>query len=275
MPTVNVGGIKLYYEVYGDGEPVVFLNGIFMSTASWIFQRSHLVRLNYKVVLHEMRGQWNSDKPDDGSQYTLEIHAEDLRNLLDHLGLKKVHLVGTSYGGEVAMLFTIRYPEYVNDLTVIASVSEIREDLRITAMRWLEGALSLDVRKFVLSWISDVYSERFIAQQGRGLFDRLVDAFSRGFSLTSAAHLIRSFLKLVDSPLTALLRNIQAPTLVVSAEEDRVKPPKYSRIIASEIPNSTYVEVRESGHAVILEKPSVINYLLAGFIYSNPIGKTA
>ncbi|MEM4592405.1 MAG: alpha/beta hydrolase, partial [Sulfolobales archaeon] len=59
--------------------------------------------------------------------------------------------------------------------------------------------------------------------------------------------------------------------LVISAEEDRVKPPKYSKIIAREIPNSTYVEVRESGHAVILEKPTVINYLLTGFIYSNRI----
>lgn len=271
VPTVDVGDVKLYYEVYGDGEPVVFLNGIFMSTASWVFQRNHLVKLNYRVVLHDMRGQWNSDKPDDESQYSLEIHAEDLRRLLDHLGLKKVHLVGTSYGGEVAMLFAIKYPEYVNDLTVIASVSEIQEDLRLTAMRWLEGALSRDIRKFVLSWISDVYSERFITQHGRGLFDRLVDTFSRGFSLTSAAYLIKSFLRLADSPLTELLKGILVPTLVISAEEDRVKPPKYSKIIAREIPNSTYVEVRESGHAVILEKPTVINYLLTGFIYSNRI----
>lgn len=271
MPTVDVGGVKIHYEVYGSGEPVVFLNGIFMNTASWILQRNHLVRLGHRVVLHDMRGQWNSDKPDGESFYSLEIHAEDLRNLLEHLGIRRAHLIGTSYGGEVAMLFAVKYQEYVNDLTVIASVSEIHEDLRLTAMRWLEGALSLDVRKFVLSWINDVYSERFIARHRGDLLERLVATFSKGFSLTSAAYLIKSFLKMLDSPLTPVLRNIRVPTLVISAEDDRVKPPKYSKIIASEIPNPSYVEIREAGHAVILEKPDIINYLITGFIRSNPL----
>lgn len=271
MPTLDVGGVRIYYEVYGSGEPVILLNGVFMSTASWILQRNHLTRLGYRVILHDMRGQWNSGKPDDEDRYSLEIHAEDLRNLMDHLGVKKAHLIGTSYGGEVAMLFAAKYREYVNDLTVIASVSEIHEDLRLTAMRWLEGALSRDVRRFVLSWITDVYSERFITRHGRDLLERLVATFSKGFSLTSAAHLIKSFLKMLDSPLTPLLRDIRVPTLVVSAEEDRVKPPKYSKIIASEIPNSSYVEVKEAGHAVILEKPDVVNYLITGFIRSNPL----
>ncbi|MCX8184537.1 MAG: alpha/beta hydrolase [Sulfolobales archaeon] len=263
--------VRIYYEVYGDGEPVVLLNGIFMSTASWLFQRNHLVKLGYRIVLHDMRGQWNSSKPEDERQYSLEAHAEDLKTLLDYLGLKKVHLVGTSYGGEVAMLFAVKYREYVNDLTIITSVSEIHEDLRLTATRWLKGALSLDVEKFVLSWVSDVYSERFICKHGVGLVSRLIDTFSRGFSLTSAAYLIKSFLKLLDTPLTPMLKKIEVPALVISAEEDRVKPPKYSKIIVREIPKSTYVEIREAGHAVILEKPDVINYLVTGFIYSNPI----
>ncbi|MCS7098972.1 MAG: alpha/beta hydrolase [Sulfolobales archaeon] len=271
MPFLESEGVKIYFEVGGDGEPVVLLNGIFMSTASWLLQKNHLARLGYKVVLHDMRGQWNSSKPEDESLYSLEAHAEDLKNLLNYLSIRRVHLVGTSYGGEVAMLFAAKYREYVNDLTVITSVSEIHEDLRLTAMRWLEGALSLDVEKFVLSWINDVYSERFIVKYGAGLLSRLVDTFSRGFSLVSAAYLLKSFLKLQDAPLTPLLKNIEVPTLVISAEEDRVKPPKYSKIIAREVPNSTYVEIREAGHAVILEKPDVVNYLMTGFIRSNSI----
>ncbi len=271
MPVLDVGGVRIYYETHGSGEPVVFLNGIFMNTASWAYQSSHLAKLGYRVVLHDMRGQWNSDKPDDPELYSLEIHAEDLRTLLDHLGIRKAHLVGTSYGGEVAMLFAVKYPEYVNDLTVIASVSEIHEELRLTALRWIEGAMSMDVRKFVLSWISDVYSEQFLSRYGSGLVEMLVERFSRGFSLTSAVHLGRAFLRLLDSPLTPLLKSIRAPTLVVSAESDRVKPPKYSKIIAREIPRSTHVEIREAGHAVVIEKPDVVNYLLTGFICSHPI----
>lgn len=269
----DVGGIRIYYEVVGSGEPVVLLNGIFMSTSSWVLQRNHMARLGYMVVLHDMRGQWNSDKPKEESKYSLEAHAEDLKNLLDLLGLRKVHLVGTSYGGEVAMLFAYKYPDYVNDLTIIASVSEIHEDLRLTALRWLEGALSMDVKKFILSWINDVYSNRYIAQLGGTLLSRLIEMFSKGFDLMSASYLLKSFLKLSENPLTPFLKNIDVSTLIIAAEEDRVKPPKYSKIISREIPRSTYVEIREAGHAVILEKPSVVNYLLAGFIHSNPISR--
>jgi len=272
LPFVNVSDVRIYYEVVGQGEPVVLLNGIFMSTASWVFQRNHLARYGYTVVLHDMRGQWESDKPRDEKAYSLEIHAEDLRNLLDFLGFRKVHLVGTSYGGEVAMVFALKYREYVNDLSIITSVSEVHEALRLTALRWLEGAMSRDPRKFVLSWINDVYSENFISRQDRTFFTRLVEYFSsQKFDFDAATFLLKSFLRLSENPITQLLKDIDVPTLVVAAEEDRVKPPKYSKIIARSIPNSTYVEVREAGHAVVLEKPGTVNYLLTGFIRSNPM----
>lgn len=271
MPYRRINDVEIYYEDHGSGEPVVLLNGIFMNTKSWYLQLKPLVSRGYRVVLHDMRGQWSSGKPDCASCYSLEIHADDLKQLLDELNIKKAHVIGTSYGGEVGTYFAIKYPEYVNDLTLIASVSEVHEELRITALRWLEGALSNDPRKFVLSWISDVYSDSFIVKSGPQLLERLVGLYSSGFDFRSAAYLLKAFLKLIEEPLTPKLRNINQPTLVIAAEKDRVKPPKYSEIIAKNIINSTYMVISDAGHAVVIEKPTIINYLLTGFLYSHPL----
>lgn len=271
MPYVDVGGVKLYYDVIGSGEPVVLVNGIFMSTRSWVYQVNHLASLGYMVVTHDLRGQWMSDKPAEDELYSIEIHAEDLKKLLDHLGLRRVHLVGTSYGGMISMMFAAKYREYVNDLTVITSTSEIHEDLRLTALRWLEGALSGDLRKFVLSWVNDVYSGEYLTAVGPAFVDKLIGYFSQGFDLQAAARLLKAFLRVLDSPLTPLIAKIEVPTLVVAAELDRVMPPKYSRIISRSIKGSVYIEIREAGHAVIIEKPEVVNYIVTGFIRSNAI----
>ncbi len=275
MPYFKSGEVSLYYEVHGQGEPVVLVNGIFMNTKSWYSQTTHLVNSNYLVILHDMRGQWNSDKPADETQYSLEIHVEDLKNLLNHLNVEKVHLVGTSYGGIVAMLFTLRYPEYVNDLTIITSVSEVMPELKVKILRWLEGALTGDARKFVLSWINDVYSDDFIIRSGgEALLNKLVSLYSSGFDFNAAAKLLKTSLSLESRPLTPYLREINVPTLVIAADEDRIMPPKYSRIIAENIRGSSLVIIKESGHAVIIEKPQELNYLLLGFISSNKIRKS-
>jgi len=271
MPYLDVGGVRLYYDVVGSGEPVVLVNGIFMSTRSWVYQANHLASLGYMVVTHDLRGQWMSDKPIEEDLYSVEIHAEDLRKLLDHLGLRRAHLVGTSYGGMISMLFAVKYREYVNDLTIITSTSEIHEDLRLTALRWLEGALSGDFRKFVLSWINDVYSGEYLTTAGPTFVDKLIGYFSQGFDLQAAVKLLKAFLRVLDSPLTPLITKIEVPTLVVAAELDRVMPPKYSRIISRSIRGSTYFEVREAGHAVIIEKPDIVNCIVTGFIRSNSL----
>lgn len=274
MPYARINDVDIYYEDHGSGEPVVLLNGIFMNTKSWYLQLKPLVSRGYRVILHDMRGQWSSGKPDCADCYSLEIHADDLKQLLDQLDVKKAHVVGTSYGGEVGMYFAVKYPEYVNDLTLIASVSEVHEELRITALRWLEGALSNDPKKFVLSWINDVYSDSFIEKSGPQLFERLVSVYSSGFDFRSATYLLKAFLKLVEEPLTPKLRSITKPTLVIAAEKDRVKPAKYSEIIARNIANSAYMIINDAGHAVVIEKPVIINYLLIGFLYSHPLTTT-
>ena len=118
MPLARIGDIELYWELDGEGEEVVaFVNGVAMTVESWRPQREFFAR-RYRCLFHDTRGQLRSAKP--AQDYSLRMHADDLKGLLDHLDLDRVHLVGTSYGSEIAMIFALAYPEAVRSLAGFA-----------------------------------------------------------------------------------------------------------------------------------------------------------
>jgi len=266
LPFVKVNGVQLYYEEKGPdfGEPLVFLNGIFMSTASWRLMIPYFEK-SYHVILHDFRGQWDSEKP-EGS-YSLHQHAYDLEGLLKHLNLDKVHIVGTSYGGEVGLCFALEFPERVKSLTVISSVSEIRPHLKYMALRWLNAAKTHDPEIFVCEWIGDVYSEEFLQKHQEPFQERLVQLY-QAFDYNAAIRLLESFLELETSPLTPRLKQLSAPTLVVAAEKDLVKPLEYSHIIAHTVPQAQFHIIPNAGHGVVIEKPKETSAVILGFLAS-------
>lgn len=113
MPYINISNKKIYYKEYGHGEPIVFLNGVMMSTNSWSpFIRT--VSKDYKMIVVDLIDQGKSDSYKE--KYTIETQSDFLKDLLEMLQLKKVHLVGMSYGGKVALTFTLKYKYRVKTL---------------------------------------------------------------------------------------------------------------------------------------------------------------
>ena len=110
-----------------------------MTIQSWTPQLV-LFKKRYQCIMHDFRGQLLSDKPDE--PYSMEQHADDFLKLLDHLKIEKCHIIGTSYGGEVGLVFAYKYPHRVNSLAVIASVSYVEPLLREQVESWAELAQS-------------------------------------------------------------------------------------------------------------------------------------
>jgi 3-oxoadipate enol-lactonase len=261
MPLEKIGDVELHYEVAGDGpETVAFVNGVAMTVRSWQPQRADFVR-EFRCLFHDTRGQLLSEKP--AMDYSMQMHADDLKNLLDHLGLERVHVVGTSYGSEIGMIFAYSYPEAVKSLTVITGVSELDEVVRAATGSWAVAA-SCGARVFYRCMVPWVYSSAYIAEnreelrQREELMARLPPDFVEGF-----IRLVRAFSEL---DITGELHRITCPTLVVAAENDLVKPPRFSRIIHENIPGSELVVIPGSGHAVVLERPDLLNPLVRDFI---------
>jgi pimeloyl-ACP methyl ester carboxylesterase len=110
----DANGVKLHYIVEGEGEPVVLIHGLYASARiNW--QMPGIVSLlarRYRVIALDMPGHGESDKPTDEGAYGLEL-VEDVARLLDHLKIRKAHIVGYSMGGMIAVKFMARYQERV------------------------------------------------------------------------------------------------------------------------------------------------------------------
>ncbi len=264
MPKIKVNDVELYYEFHGpeDGELLILNNGVFMNTTSWLFQLPELAR-RYRVLAYDMRGQGQSEHPE--GEYSLELHAEDLVSLMDALGIEKAHLVGTSYGGELNLVMGIRYPERCHTLVIIASVSH--SDALAVAMieRWrLAGKLG-DGPLFFRLIYADVYSENFLT--GRPELIPMAEQRYAQLDLPAAVRLIESFQRF---NVTADLPKILAPTCIVAAELDLLKPRRYGEIIHRAIPGSEFHLIPNAGHVVVLEKAAEVNTIILGFLAKHP-----
>src|SRR5262245_33960712 len=117
MPKVNVRGIDLHYIAAGHGPDIVMLHGFLGNLAVWHLQMVPQLRKSYRVTTYDLRGHGYSEVTPTG--YAAENMAEDLRGLLDSLGIKKAHLVGHSFGADICMYFAHRYPERVDRLIAL------------------------------------------------------------------------------------------------------------------------------------------------------------
>lgn len=275
MPTFRPAhspSLNLYYEVQGSGpETVVLLNGIMMSTRTWGILLPSLTA-EYRVVLHDLRGQLASDQPDE--PYTYEQHLDDLLALLDHLGIEKAHLVGTSYGSEIGMHFAARHPERVASLTVAGGASYADELLRAKIRAWIlatELAIRHGERKaFYLITMPHNFSAEYIRGREEH-FERIAELVSRFPDAWFPAfkRLCECFLTL---DLTEELPRITAPVLVVAGTKDDLKPLHYSRLIAERIPGARLVEI-DAGHAFVIEKPVEFTAHVLRFLAEHPLSE--
>ena len=254
-------GTEIHYELRGpeDGEVVAFLNGILMTTRSWVLQRPVFER-RYRCLYHDFRGQLLSDKPE--GPYTFERHVADLAALLDHLGIARCHLVGTSYGGEVGLLFAAEHPRRVATLSAISCVSHLEPLLRRQVDLW--RAAGADGEALFRISAPFNYSNRFLAadsllleQGARRLADYPAD-FYAGFE-----RLLDCFGTL---DLRGRLGEVRCPTLVLCGSEDILKPPHYSAELAAAIPHTEHLLVPGAGHAVVIEKADTVSAAVLGFL---------
>ena len=260
MPKATVNGIELYYELHGPegGDVLVLSNGVLMSTASWAFQTPVLAQ-HYRLLLYDCRGMWQSEHPP--GPYTMALHADDLAGLLDSLGIDRAHIGGTSYGAEVSMVFALRYPERTRSLVVTSAVSQLDPLLRGLADTWIGAARVHDAERLFQAVYPLTFSEGWIAAN-----QAVLDQARERYKLLDFDAFLELMLCFANLDITADLRHITAPTLVVGGELDLLKPRRYSEIIAREIPGAEFAVIPQAGHAAMWERPGIFNSLLLGFL---------
>jgi pimeloyl-ACP methyl ester carboxylesterase len=264
MAVFKFEGREIYYEDHGgdDKPPLLLLNGIFMSCASWAAFVPTFSAANRLLLL---------DFPDQGKsahmsgEYNQDLPVNVTAALLNHLGLPAADIVGISYGGEVAMQFAARFPGRVRKLVLSNTAAYTSEWLRDTGNAWEYACQSHDGHQFFKTCIPVIYSPGFY-QRNYAWISAREDLFVRVFTpavYDAFARLIRSA---ENHDQLGALGGITAPTLVISAEYDFVTPIYQQKELAAAIPGAGHVLVQDSGHAVMYEKPAEFTALVLGFV---------
>ena len=266
MAVFKYKDIELYYEVMGDPngtETVAFLNGVMASTSSWAYLTPIFEKMGFRVILHDFKGQLKSSKP--SGPYTFVEHCDEARALFEHLEVRQLHLVGTSYGGEIAMKFAILYPDMVKTISVIDSVSELDPVLEGFVLGWKLLCDTGDGELFFNGMAPSIYGPAFMTENRVMLAERAKALKSfPNYYLEGQKILYDTFAQNVT--MTHELGKVLCPALILCGEDDILKPPRFSKIIADHIQNSEFLTIPGCGHVAIFEKPRELESAILGFI---------
>lgn len=227
----NVNGIKIYYEEYGTGEPLLLLHGNSSSINLFEKQIPELSK-QFRVIAVDTRGQGKSGE--DGKTYTYDLFAEDMNALLNYLNLDSVNILGWSDGGNTGLIMAMKYPKKVKRLvTMGANVFIDKTVVEKWVFKELDNQLKKELKGDTTSW--GINRRRLIT-----------------LLLTEPKHSFEE------------LKTIQCPVLVVAGEKDVIKE-SHTRAIAANIPNSTLVIALKETHYFPSENPKVFNKLVIDF----------
>jgi len=271
--TVVLHGHDLSYVDSGSGPAVLFIHGILGSQRQW----SRLVdRLDddHRLVVPDLFGHGESAKP--YGDYSLSAHAAALRDLLDHLGIERVTLVGHSLGGGIAMQFFYLFPERVERLVLVSSGGlgrEVNLALRAATLPGAAQVLSVAASTPVVSWVG-LLGRGATAVGWRPGAD--VDAVWRGFRSLGDHGSRRAFLATTRAVIDVGGQTISAhdhlggvlpvPVLVVWGTRDRMIPVSHATDVARALPDCRVELFEGAGHFPHLEDPTRCAGLLRDFV---------
>ncbi len=262
MPEVSVNGLKLYYEIEGEGEPVVLIPGFSAGRWIWFKQTADLAR-NFRVVVFDPRGISASDKP-EGPQ-TISLLADDVAHLLQTLGIESAHIVGASFGGFVAQEFALKYPAMTRKLVLCCTsfggpnhVAPAVETLQ--ALASTKGLNSEErMRENLLLAFSPEYVRTEVEE-----IDRIVRLRAMN---DVPEHIYLSQLQAAMSfNAEARIEEIRSPTLVLSGNADTIVPVQNSRNLAAKIPGAELRIVEGGSHTFFIEQSELFNGLITEWL---------
>lgn len=257
---------RIHYEVNGEGEPLVLLNGIMMSTKSWDFAVEKASSV-LKLIRVDFFDQGESDDYLEGP-YDHNLQAELVIALLDHLKIEKAHIAGISYGGEISVRLGIYYPERIKTLSIYNAAAVTSPWLRDIGRAWNSVGATKDGNAYYNLAIPPVYSPTFYINNNEWMENRrkiLEPLFETEKFQGRMRRLVESSESLDEREN---VHKIKASTLVVTSEYDFLVPKLEQEFLYKNIPNSHYMIIPNFGHGWMYEDPTLFVTVMIGFVLS-------
>jgi pimeloyl-ACP methyl ester carboxylesterase len=256
----SVNGVSLYYEDEGAGAPLLLIHGFPLSSKIWREQIDGL-KADFRVIAPDLRGFGNSETSSAG--YSMDVYADDIAALMDHLGLESVVACGMSMGGYVLLNLLDRYPERVKGACFMVTRCGVDDE----AGKVRRTVLADEVLTSGVNVTADLFG-RILFAPGTAESNPEIAAEVAGIMLGMKREgIVGGLLAMRERPdYCGKLAGFTVPSLVIGGGEDQAIPVEESRILAERIPGASLRIIPEAGHMVMMEQPESVNSALKSFL---------
>jgi pimeloyl-ACP methyl ester carboxylesterase len=278
--TARVNGVDLWYEISGEGEPVVQIHGAGFGHFNFAPATPELAR-RFQVVDFDLRGYGKSERP--VQRYDMEVWADDIAGLLDALDIPEAHVHGTSMGGMIAIVFAGKYPERTTSVVINCAAAKLGRAGRLVFKNWIDIA-TLDplgpgsrILAELIAWqaLSKSVLETPDGVAAIDTIQQILRDSNRIEVFTAACQ------AMCDMDIRGWLPRITSPALVLGGDEDLMTPWDQGpdgagqQAIADGIAGSETHVIRGSNHSTIFDNTSEHNRVVIDFFTRHGLGTRA
>ncbi|WP_369720331.1 alpha/beta fold hydrolase [Bradyrhizobium sp. LLZ17] len=253
MPWVDRDGVGIYYEVHGDGPPLLLTHGYSSTSAMWHGQVEALAK-DHQLILWDMRGHGQSDYPDDPKAYSEALAVGDMAAILDAVGVERAVIGGLSLGGYMSLAFYRAQPQATRALLIIDTGPGFKKDDAREA--WNARALAT----------ADKFDREGLDVLKAATRERATASHRNASGLALAA---RGMLTQRDARVIELLPYIKVPSLIVVGADDTPFLAA-SDYMATKIPGAQKIVIPAAGHAVNIDQPQAFVDAVVPFLKNLP-----
>ena len=256
----EVNGTKLYYELTGEGPPLVLLSGGgCLDCRGWDDQFQAFAK-DYQVIRYDVRGIGKSEMPEAPFS-----HVQDLYSLLNFLQIEQTFLLGLSFGGAVAIDFTLEYPKRVKALVLAAPglsslLDEVRQALAVLAL----AAREEDVSRAIQNILATPY---FVSPENTAARQKVQELISANGHVFHANFPFVNLMQPPERPVMDRLSEIHVPTLILVGSLERPSVRAISDWLETHIDGARKVVIANAGRMMNLEKPEEFNRVVREFLH--------
>lgn len=260
---------EIYYEVYGEGRPLMLIHGAWASHEWWRMQIPEFSK-RYRVIALDVRGHGKSARLEKPT--TVKKLAEDVDRVLTHLNVDEIVLIGWSMGGIISAQYYFDHPDKVKGLILISSRLHKRPRMLIEAyLRSIREMFTLFMDFADFEGFESLKYEDEVKKEVEKMFSPSTDPEIIKWAIEDLTNnRRRDYLNIVKTiarfDASDKLHMIKVPTLIIVGDKDERTPPEFSKKIHEKIPNSKLVIINGYGHYVLLERPDIVNKEVLTFL---------
>jgi len=262
-------GNNLHYRITGKGKPIIFVHGWAMNSHVWKYQMDEVSKY-FQVIAVDLRGHGKSECGMRNAEYEFNIFIQDLKELINFLGIKKFTLAGWSMASFIIARYYFKYPEDIDKLIFISgtpkflSENDYPHGHPMTMVNRLEQNLKRDYENHIREFCGKLFiSGEIIDDSKLSEIESLM--FNEDFPPSSDV-VLQTLNSLLKDDIRDNLNDIKVPTLIIHGSIDKICPLGAGKYMAKEIPDSKLIILEGVGHAPFLTQPERVNKEIKEFI---------